>query len=124
MSKDWKKMETLKYVTGLMNHLSILGAREEMRKLGSNDILSHVGEDPHKTQLLLEYTYVGQRVGTGIRKKILDEETILTIWLPQWWVNLWEKLKPLVEKERKTRNINKIAYDFEWLAERLKKKYQ
>lgn len=120
MDKEQKKMETLRFVTDSMNHLSLIGAREEMRKLGGIDVLSHVGDDPIKTQIFLEWVYVGNRVGGGVQMELLDKETILSIWLPVWWIELWEKLKPLIVRERKRRNIEELYTQFEWFVEELR----
>ena len=93
MDKAWREMETLKFVTGLMNHLSLIGAREEMRRMmiAKAEILTYIEFSPDKVkndlesaaQLFLEYVYVGNRVGAGVAWEILDKETILEIWNPQ-----------------------------------------
>jgi len=41
--------------------------------------------------------------------------------LPKWWLNLWNKLEPLIKKERERRKINELCADFQWLAEDLVK---
>lgn len=122
MDADWKRMETLKFVTRSMNHLSLIGAREEMRKMGKTDILSYVGNDPVKTQLFLEYVYVGNRIGGGLSKGILDAQTVFGVWSSQWWLALWKKLEPLIKKEREKRSNNKLYDNFEWLIKQLEKK--
>jgi len=122
MDADWKKMETLNLMIGMMNHLALIGARKEMRKLGKTEILLHVKDDPAKIQLFLEYVYVGNRIGGGLQEKILDAKTILRTWSSQWWIDLWKKVKPLVEKERKRRNNKKLYSNFEWFVKQLEKK--
>lgn len=119
LKEEEKKIRTLEYVTGLKNHLSIIGATKEMRKfnLAQVDILTWLQYN-ESSQLLLEYYYMANRVGVGIRCGLLDQQTILENWLPEWWVDIWQKLKPFIEKERKRRKITEIARDFEWLAKR------
>lgn len=108
-----EKLQTLTYVTDLLNHIAILGARTEMRKMGDTPILKYVEKDPEKTQLFLEYVYVGNRVGSGVISGILDKKTIFDTWKPYWWANLWKKLEPLVKQERKRRNDPNLYDQFE-----------
>ena len=116
-----KKLGTLMYGTGLMNHLSDIGAREEMRKLGEQDILIYIGEDTHRAQLFLEYVYVGNRVGTNVNHGILDKKTILLTWTPEWWIDLWLKLRPFIKKERQRRKNLELYIEFDRFIERIHK---
>lgn len=131
MDGDWKAMETLKFMTMLFNHLSAIGAREEMRLMKRRSKLSVIEwikqgkyQEEHflekEAQLFLEYVYVGNRVGAGIRLKILDKTTVFETWKPQWWINLWETLEPLVIHERQVRKNEKLYEDFEWLIKTAK----
>ena len=113
---NWEKQfATLNYVTTLFNHISLLGARTEMRRMGKTNILEYLkGDDGTKTQLFLEYVYIGNRVGGGVRQEILDKDIVFQTWKPYWWGNLWQILEPLVIQERE-RCHDKILYaDFEW----------
>lgn len=118
-------METLKLLTALMNHLALIGAREEMRRWNMMEnvgILSYIEDDPAKTQLFLEYVYVGNRVGGALSMGTLDKGTILKTWTLKWWLDLWKKLYPLIEQERKRRGDNKLYSNFEWFVKMLKKR--
>ena len=79
MNEKQKALETLKFVTGLMNHLSLIGARKVMRKMGDKDILSYTKDEEVLTQMFLEWVYVGNRVGGGVDLEILDRRTIFRI---------------------------------------------
>jgi len=117
----FKKLGTLIYVTELMNNLTVIGAREEMRKLGQQNIISHIGEDVHVAQLFLEYVYVGNRVGANVNNGILDPKVIFATWTPKWWVDLWKKLQPFVEKERERRKDLRLYIEFERFVDKIKK---
>ncbi len=114
-----KQQFTLYYVTTLTNHLSIIGARAEMRKMQLSgvevEILRYLKKDDGtKTQLFLEYVYVGNRVGGGLRQEILDKDIVFQTWKPYWWGNLWQILEPLVIQERERRHDKILYADFEW----------
>ncbi|MDD2696623.1 MAG: DUF4760 domain-containing protein [Candidatus Pacebacteria bacterium] len=118
---NWK-LQSLTFASNQFDRLSLIGAREEMRKLGDKDIMSYIGDDPAKTQKFLEYAYVFNRLGEGIKNGILDESIIFQTWLPnEFFVKHWERLKPLVEKERERRKIAELYGSFEWLADYAKK---
>jgi hypothetical protein len=115
-----KKLGTLIYVTDLMNHLADIGAREEMRKLGQQNIISYIGDDDHKAQLFLEYIYVGNRVGANVNNGILDSKVIFSTWTREWWVDLWGRLKPFVQKERERRKDPELYIKFERFVGKIK----
>jgi len=115
-----KKLGTLMYVTDLMNHLSDIGAREEMRKLGQQDIVPYIGDDGHKAQLFLEYVYVGNRLGANVNNGILDQKVIFATWTGKWWIDLWKKLQPFIEKERDRRKDPKLYIEFERFVGKIK----
>jgi hypothetical protein len=135
VDKTQQQLETFKFVTYLMNHLSLIGAREEMRSVVSGDlfsgtrgfvkgdenILAYVENNSARAQKFLEWVYVGNRVGSGVRMGLLDKKTILETWSPAWWIDLWKKLEPLIMEERKRRGIEKLYGDFEWFIKQLKK---
>jgi len=129
-----KKLGTLIYVTDLMNHLADIGAREEMRKLGEaglssgphtgsmpQDINSYIGHDIHRAQLFLEYVYVGNRVGANVNNGILDSKVIFATWTRKWWIDLWKRLQPFVQKERERRKDPELYSEFELFIDRIKK---
>ncbi|MFA5355135.1 MAG: hypothetical protein WC302_00130 [Candidatus Paceibacterota bacterium] len=115
-----KKIATLAFVSQQMDSLTIKGARTEMAKLGKEDILSYIGDDPQRKQLFLEYIYVGNRVGTNVTAGILDSKTIFLTWTPQWWKDLWVKLEPLVKQEREKREILNLYGGFEGFIKKIK----
>jgi len=123
LDKEYKELETFKFVTESMNHLALIGAREAIGNLGETNILYYMHYHPDDSpQLFLEYAYLGNRVGYGVRKGILDKAIILSFWLPEWWISLWKKLEPLIKEERKRRNIPKLYGDFEWFVAKLEQK--
>ncbi len=127
MNEKQKKLETLRLVTDLMNHLSLIGAREEWRKMGDEDILSYIGDDAtttQKTQMFLEWVYVGNRVGGGVLLGLLDEVIVFHIWKPEWWMEKWTQLKPLVRQERKRRKNPELYWWFEHFAEKAEKTHK
>jgi len=115
-----KRIGTLVFVSQLMDHLDAIGARLELAKFEKwaskqkeGNILSYIGEDRTKKQLFLQIVYMGNRVGTNVNDHILDRKTVLLTWTPPWWKDLWEKLRPLVEKERERRKIPDLYSGFE-----------
>jgi len=82
MDSELKRIKTLEYATTLFNHLGLIGARTIMRELGKDKVLDFIEsrkEEPELVQLFLEYAYVGQTIGFGIREKILDPKVIFGI---------------------------------------------
>ncbi|OGZ19065.1 MAG: hypothetical protein A2175_01950 [Candidatus Nealsonbacteria bacterium RBG_13_42_11] len=78
--------------------------------------MSHLKRDAEQeAQLFLEYVYVGNRVGAMCHLSILDKAIIFEICKPQWWINLWETLEPLIVHERQARKDEKLYGDFELL---------
>jgi len=113
-----RKTRTLDYVTGQFDRLANMGARAELRKMGSANILEYTANDPEKTQRLLEYVYTFNRIGVGIFKRALDEDIVFNIWAPIWFQGHWRRFEPLVRKERELRGEDaRGAYVFfDWLV--------
>ena len=112
------KTRTLDYVTSQFDRLATLGAREELRTMGDQGILTYTAGDQGKTQKLLEYVYTLNRVGAGIRKGALSEDVIFNIWAPVWFEGHWRRFEPLITQEKARRGVEASgAYVFfEWLA--------
>ncbi len=113
-----RNMRTLDYVTNQFDKLAQLGAREELRRMGSQDILQYTAGGPDKTQKLLEYVYTFNRIGAGIFKGALSEGIIFNIWAPQWFEGHWQRFEPLItrEKTRRGQEASGAYVFFEWLA--------
>lgn len=114
------KARTLEYTTNQFDRLAQLGAREELRKMATQnkDILSYIGDDASKTQKLLEYVYTFNRLGAGIFRKALREDVIFNIWTPKWFEAHWQRFEPLIkeEKERRGEEARDAYIFFEWLG--------
>lgn len=113
-----RKTKTLEYVTGQFDRLAQLGARLELRKMGSQNILDYTAGDAEKTQKLLEYVYVFNRIGTGIFTGALSEDAVFNLWTPKWFEGHWRRFEPLIAQERKRRGEEaRGAYVFfDWLV--------
>jgi hypothetical protein len=113
-----RKINTLEYVTAQFDRLAQLGAREKLRRMGDKDIREYIKDDARKTQLMLEYVYTFNRIGTGISKRALNEDVVFNIWTPAWFEGHWKRFEPLVQDERARRGEQaRWAYAFfEWLA--------
>ncbi|MDP2664293.1 MAG: hypothetical protein Q8P08_02555, partial [bacterium] len=85
MDAELKKWKTMEFMTGLMNHLSWIGAREEMRKFtqSKKGILEYVGDHSETTQMMLEYVYVFNRLGTLLLEDMLDVGILFKTWQPE-----------------------------------------
>ena len=117
MDSEEKKLLTLVYASARFDHLAAIGARTELRKRGDTPILEYVKDDPSKTQLFLEYVYVGNRIGNGILTGVLDKDIIFGTWGPRWWRNLWKNLEPLIKQERERRKDPELYDKFEKFIE-------
>jgi len=113
-----KKLRTLEYVTNQFDKVAETVAREELRLMGSDDILTHVSGDPHKTQVFLEWVYAFNRIGAGIYKKALDESVVFQIWTPRWFEGHWKRFEALVnqEKSRRGEKASEAYLYFQWLG--------
>jgi hypothetical protein len=113
-----RKIRTLDYVTNQFDRLAQLGAREELRAMEEQDILTYTAGDHRKTQKLLEYVYTFNRIGAGIRKGALSEDVIFNIWTPKWFEGHWKRFEPLIiqEKTRRGEEASDAYRFFEWLA--------
>lgn len=116
------RQRTLEYVTDQFNRLAVLGAREEMNKVGkSKTILEYLNgiiesEARNKAeQNLLEYVYVFNRIGAGIFNGSLSRDIIYDIWAPHFFRKHWHKYGSLLQKKRNNNNHNAYSY-FDWLA--------
>jgi len=122
--KIWR-VTTLSFVSREFNEMDRKGVREEMRKMGDEDILKHLGRGPTpsdiQAQRFLQYVYAFNRIGGGIKKGYLSK-VIFETWMPFWFVDHWKKFQPLVEQERKRRKIPGLYGNFEWLANYCAKK--
>jgi hypothetical protein len=117
---------TLLFVSDQFNEADRKGAREELRRMktkdSSVDIMSYLGGDPTKTQVILQYVYIFNRIGVGICYRALRSDIIFRCWLPTWFIDTWETLKPLIDSERQRRKLPEFANSAEWLVNECRKK--
>ncbi len=117
---------TLLFVSEQFNEADRKGAREELRRMKTKkppvSLLSYLKNDPAKTQVILQYVYAFNRIGVGIRYRALRSDIIFKCWLPTWFIDTWETLKPLIDSERKRRNLPEFANSAEWLINECRKK--
>lgn len=125
------KQYTFKYATEQFDRLAVIGAREEMNKVGQYPtILEYLNTiaEPHvrkkAEQNLLEYVYVFNRLGAGIYNGALDRETIYDIWAPDFFRNHWVKYESLLEEKRNNNKLHKAYRYFDWLAKEDFNKYK
>ena len=72
--------------------------------------------------MMLEYVYVFNRLGTLLLEDMLDVGILFKTWQPEkFFTDLWEKLLPLVKKERENRKIPDLYGYADQLVKRAKK---
>lgn len=114
------KLRTIEYITGQFDKLDLKGSSKEMREVGKEKILDYVTSNPDAAQKLLEYVYAFNRIGAGIKKKILREDIVFEIWTPKWFEGHWDRFESFLVAETKRRGeeASKAYVYFHWLAKK------
>ncbi len=112
-------LNTMGYVKGQFDRLSKIGSKEEMEKAGDKDVVDYLDaldeRDRKKSeQRLLEYVYVFNRIGAGIKYNALDKDEVFSMWPPTYFQENWKRFRNFIIEKRRN-NENAYVF-FDWLV--------
>lgn len=114
-----KKLRTLEYVTDQFDELERLGSRKLLKQAGNRSVLAYLNSVPldkrdDTEQILMQYLYAFNRIGTCIHRKHLSEDVVFEIWTPEYFIGSWSKWESFVLNTQVS--IGRTYDGFQWLA--------
>ncbi len=93
---------------------------ESTRSMNSNGITLvdylNQNEEENARFYILEYLRSLDRIGNGLKSKVLDLELFFEIWQPSWVVSQWKILRTEVSSVESASGVRHYYKGFEWLV--------